>query len=60
MSAMPNRPNLPSQASLFDAAPAADPVSAPETPTADLSLAGADGAAVPAQPDPDSPQLPLP
>jgi len=60
MSAMPNRPNLPSQASLFDAAPAADPVSAPETPTADPSLAGADGTAVPAQPDPDSPQLPLP
>ncbi len=65
MSAMPNRPTsshgaTPSQASLFDAAPAADPVSAPETPTADLYLAGADGAAVPAQADPDSPQLPLP
>lgn len=65
MSAMPTRPTSsdgasPSQASLFDAAPAADPVSAPETPAADPSLAAVDGAAAPAPPDPDSPQLPLP
>ena len=54
---MPNRPNPPSQASLFDAAPAADPVSAPATPAPESSPAGAEDAAAPA---PDSPQLPLP
>ena len=29
MSAMPNRPNIPTQANLFDAEPAAEPAAAP-------------------------------
>ncbi|QDA57434.1 glycerol-3-phosphate 1-O-acyltransferase PlsB [Thermomonas aquatica] len=63
MSAMPNRPNLPSQASLFDAEPAVEPATMPETPASDPSQPDASAAAeasAPAQPGADSPQLPLP
>lgn len=64
MSAMPNRPHLPSQASLFDAEPAVEPATATEIPATEASehdeLVAAEDATAPAQPDPDSPQLPLP
>ena len=52
MAAMPNRSPAPSQAHLFDAAPEAE---APPAPAFDAS-----GVPIPAAPDPDSPQLPLP
>ena len=62
MSAMPNRPDLPSQPSLFDAAPAAEP--AVVATTTGSAPAQADSAAGPAraaaEPAADSPQLPLP
>ena len=62
MSAMPNRPDLPSQPSLFDAAPAAEPAAV--ATTTGSAPAQADSAAGPAraaaEPAADSPQLPLP
>ena len=44
MSAMPNRPNLPNQASLFDAEPGVEPATASEIPTAEAPQPGAEAA----------------
>ena len=66
MSAMPNRPNIPTQANLFDAEPAAEPAAAPAVEAeVDVDTTPAQPAAPEApdaatHPDPDSPQLPLP
>ena len=66
MSAMPNRPNIPTQANLFDAEPAAEPAAAPaveaevDVDTTPAQPAAPEAPEAATHPDPDSPQLPLP